>query len=559
MKIPVKQLRDYHIVNSTTELTAYTGSRTGMLLPDGRSYYYDSASSATIDNAIVLAATGKGGGRWISNLLHRVDLARFGVKTGTSLSASQITANTSAFQSAINSGERLSLPSNVDIVIDGLLTTNNIPVNIIGSTISSKIRQKTAVGVFDCAVNLENFWMENVNVFPEVDTPNSFAIKITGAGGNNPNVQLKNVVVNRGVTANNVTNLFGGGFWLVNFGEGLIEHCKYFGMDQTKSVGMKLTNTVISVSSTIHDFKVYGALTGLDVNNSTYPGIEGIRITESDFVTCSTGINVSSATNLGTDGNYHPPQFEIIGCHFNVSTAAVKMRQYCQFNISDPLVYLSNATDSTAFDIDYCQDVTVQNARVFSVGSGPTTGIIIGANCNNIKWINNYSKQKAGESQCIVKPGATGIEARNNRIEGGTTCINDSAGLAIKASNYVGSEREVEYKAMYSTSNWSTSNYYNVIPGGTLVPGAVYLVQLSFSQSGLDDINQAYIVPITNTYTSANAMLINGNYVTYSGTARYFTIRYRPGATSNTAVGLEVSPSVSGLSSTLVVTATKLS
>ncbi|PRY38476.1 pectate lyase-like protein [Spirosoma oryzae] len=52
---------------TVTELTAYTGTQTQLLLADGRSYTYNSSSSLTTDNYYVVAATGKGSGRYLLN------------------------------------------------------------------------------------------------------------------------------------------------------------------------------------------------------------------------------------------------------------------------------------------------------------------------------------------------------------------------------------------------------------------------------------------------------------------------------------------------------------
>ena len=75
------QLLDSHLVGAVlpnaAALIANDGTATSLMLVDGRCYTYDVASTATVDGGIVLAATGRGVGRWIGQISDGINIKKW--------------------------------------------------------------------------------------------------------------------------------------------------------------------------------------------------------------------------------------------------------------------------------------------------------------------------------------------------------------------------------------------------------------------------------------------------------------------------------------------------
>ncbi|MBC3785725.1 hypothetical protein [Spirosoma utsteinense] len=467
---------------STANLSSYSGALNAVEVGSLGAFYYDATSTATIDNVVVLPATGKVSGRWLSVDVARRNVFDWGI-VPDAMTLGQLTGNAIALQTALRSGRPLFM--NRPINIYGIVTTNAVHVNLTGSSITTQIRQQGPFGVLDIGAGSESVVLENINLYPGVNVPGGFAVKINAAGGNNPNVKLINVVVNRGETVGGVTRLFeGGGFWLNNFGEGQISNCKYFGQDHTRGIALKLTNGVIAVSSTIRDFKVYGAHTGIQIRSTGNPGQEGTRILDADFVTTKYGIDASSD---GTYGVYYPPQLDIRGCHFNCETTAIKLRRFTQFDISHNLIYLynDNTHGGVGIDLDSMNEGTVAFNKFYKIGIGAVNGFVLGGFTSDIDVQGNYARMGTGDALGVINSGSVRTTAINNRANGTSFCI------AVNATG-------TEYWGNFLNGILEPSSMVKTFTTAVVGPGGVSLGAIGTSSSKIYST-------LSDTFTGINA------------------------------------------------------
>lgn len=125
-----KQIPDYHI-KKTTDLAAYNGPNSQLIMEDGRVYFHDAASNVPIDGVMVMAATGKGSGRWVG----QYGSGGINVKQWYGAMGDGINDDRAAIQAAVDYARSISIAngSKVRTVINfppGTYRINGSPINV---------------------------------------------------------------------------------------------------------------------------------------------------------------------------------------------------------------------------------------------------------------------------------------------------------------------------------------------------------------------------------------------------------------------------------------------
>lgn len=367
------------VFESEYTLMAYEGTRTKAMLFDGRPFE-NVESTRSVNNVTVLSVAGQSNRRWILHSEFRESITRWGIKTGTNLTTTTISANASKLMSAFNSGERLNLPPGI-VCIGGEITIPDIHVNIEGASQWSVLRQMENTNgiVIDNTSRLNEVSISNLIVESSLDFINGVAISIKGSIGNSPLIE-DNIVTKCIANISNVTvrgsdmyvsgrpwkKGWKGGLYIENpqsvnitdfFMQGRGE--RYVGENAWKNsdYGIYLKADRLSTDTIITNPRIFNIRTGIDLLGDAPVGkaaLEGVKILSPTIVSTHIGVRIMNT-------RYGAPLFEIKGgtitadryCIFfsNIRQSFVDKVLFYHFGHDEPgiaaQIYLANATSDT--------------------------------------------------------------------------------------------------------------------------------------------------------------------------------------------------------------------
>lgn len=365
----------------------------------------------------------------------QLDASAYGVVYGTGVSAAIRSNNVTALQTALSSGYPIVLSGIVEI--NGTVTVSNTNVFLRGEGKDSGLYQyanATALSItigtgVDKPVVLQDFWV-------------AAGMNVTSGGGIRINSQAAYPtckIYDVSIVRTSGTFQFAWGIWITNPTEAILDGVRmyFIGGDYTAK-GIILDNTKAAVSSTIRNTKIYDASIGLEVTNSANPGIEGIRVFDSDFVGVDWGIR---ATSTISPAIYMPPQFHVSNTHVNARTGAIRIQNYVQVKINDCLIYTYPSSGQQAEGVNIIQtgESVIQNNHFFVNGAGNIRPIWIGQNHYHTEISGNYATMQSSSSMQMIHLSASSARTSvfdNKQWQGGTTILNDSSGAAIRYNNY---------------------------------------------------------------------------------------------------------------------------
>lgn len=105
----------------------------------------------------------------------------------------------------------------------------------------------------------------------------------------------------------------------------------------------------------------------------------------------------------------------------------------------------------------------------------------------------------------------------------------------------------IAYSQSISTSGWTVGNYNQIMPTGTLSNSTIYIMKITWGQTGVDYLVQSYVFPVSGTDFNGNGQILpmltpTTAPITWSNVGRSINVRYKaPSSVGQTSYGLEAS------------------
>lgn len=471
------------IFSAISDLMAYEGLRSVAMLMNG-SVFDRVKSSKSVNNVTVISVNGDTTSRWILRQAFRENIERWGVKVSDTPSALMIASNTNGLLSAVQSGERLSLPIGA-VSIDGIIESVDLPLSIVGSGMNSIIRQKSATRTIyanNKGVGLNEFLLADFTL--EADSgsgPFLSGSAICYEGYPYQGTADSNTIQDRvygqpmatisGIRIKGVDNfrvpVYPGSYvlpWRNGFFKGIeLKNCNVPNLqniriqgagfrrgvnDLIESIGIEMTATRAMIEPTLQDVTVYNYHTGLKVHATVHPGIEGLRLNPFTAAGVYIGVDVENLT-------YGSPGFWLTGgSHISADKYCVHIKGTQQGFITDCLLYnngnsdgsVSNPGDAIFINLEGANDWTIHNNRMYfqniAGATNPVYGITVKGIGNGLV-VGNYIHNNL----IVLKPGAETVgvwlqngavnnHAHDNRREGGAFTVVNSLSPNLIHDNF---------------------------------------------------------------------------------------------------------------------------
>jgi hypothetical protein len=373
----------------------------------GGTFYYDSASmEANNDGTIVQPTAVTGAGRWKRIYSSDVNVKWFASKV--------VSGNWSpAFQAAIGVSGDVYIPHG-GYRIDTPLT-NTGSVSLTGESLSGvSIETENDINI----INFTSpgfFTIRNISFGARLGQTTGAAINIEHAGEQ----RRLGIIENIRIARNAGTDVFKYGIKVKNPRELILRDILIEGNGTSTMIAIDLSSDQPTMAPTLENIKVYDANIGLNVRSLTATlglAIEGMKISGSDFVGVDIGIKV--------DNLVAAPGLNVSYCHVSASSTCISLKNINQVFITDTLMYMNGAGGCLGVSLDFVQEASVSNNKLFFIG----TGFAYGITCNsgltrNVKVVNNYTKLRANGNETAIwfGPNASHNQALYNVLEGANT------------------------------------------------------------------------------------------------------------------------------------------
>jgi hypothetical protein len=345
-------------------------------------------------------------------------LYRYGTNTVPS-----VTDMTAAFQSAvnqqINGGVSIELPDGdirVSSKVVGVVTAG---LAIHGQGIGrTRLYANAALGLFEFTAGasaFNTFTLEGFSIVADAGANTGSGIKIT-SGSAIPSVTLRDIMM---LTSG--ANWFLRPIHLINCGESFYERVFIYGISVVGGAAFYITNSGAPLGSgTVYKFigcAIYNNTVGVELANTTNPGIEGVQFWGCDFVSVSIGIKATSSIAAAV---YVPTQLTWMGGHINAAISAFDLNKFTQVMIQGGLFYSQSAAATGQIELFDCSNVVI-SGNEFVQTAGGCPGIRIDTSSAGpfpIGVISNNNFNLGVGQTCVVLADATGLT--NGLIQGNT-------------------------------------------------------------------------------------------------------------------------------------------
>lgn len=269
----------------------------------------------------------------------------------------------------------------------------------------------------------------------------------------NPNVRPSPVISDIFVAGEDASgelsaaNWFYRGVHLINAMQPIIKNSQFIGATGSNQAELSRAEAAVRLEATeaavipkIDRCHSLNYAHGVYITSSSTPSIEGIYITNCDFVFVNSGVRIAFSS-----GGYYPPQIVIANCHSEAMYRAIDITHVKELNITDCTLYAFNSDEPASlihlFDVD--QGTISGNFLIGRPNNTSTEGIWI-ENCTDIGVFDNNIATV--DSHIAIVGSSTDCQESRNTFRGtGARTADVSTGL-----NRVGYTQDAE-----SGSEWT--------------------------------------------------------------------------------------------------------
>jgi hypothetical protein len=355
-------------------------------------YRYDFNDLVSQDNGgtILVTAAGK---RFKLQHNGEVSITQFGAIPNDGLD------DTDALRRAVLAGVSLIAPEGTYEVVDSIAVVNSGDFRLrgagVGATFSMNADKNMFVFVSDTSGGGGYMDLRNLRFSAGVNMSSGAAIKIRGGL-----TQKVAVITDCVFTRPSLSQEWKYGIWCENPVGLVVRDSEFRGNGPSKFIGIALTSTQASIAPFFSHIQVYDAYRGIQARTNSFPGIEGIKISNSDFVGCDIGADIQSTYNVAT---YVPPGVQFDQCHINSFTTGILLKNYVQASINDCILYMNGSIGNVGIILENISQASVVHNKLFRVGSGAAYGVVAntGTNINLQVNFNQFILAPTGTEQAI--------------------------------------------------------------------------------------------------------------------------------------------------------------
>lgn len=272
--------------------------------------------------------------------------------------------------------------------------------------------------------SFNQFNFEGFTVVCDQGTNSAVGIQVT-SGGALPSVTMRDVMV-----LTDGSHDFARKIKLINCGETLFERTFLYGIAACQAAILITNSGAPAGSGTVYKFigcSIYNTTIGVDFENATIPGIEGVQFSLCDIV----GVQIGVKARTTTIPSYFPTQLAWIGGHNNASVSNFDMQGFTQFVLQGAVLYSESTTaqillnDVSNLNINGNEFVQLLNSAAGIKMSTTSSGPFPIGNIGN----NNFTLG-AGATAILLTDATgftNGLIHDNNRF-GGAAMVGVSAG-----------------------------------------------------------------------------------------------------------------------------------
>lgn len=208
-----------------------------------------------------------------------------------------------------------------------------------------------------------------------------------------PSVRLKNLFI--GTPA---VNEFKYGVRLNNCTEAVMEGVVCYGLGTSKFISFDISATAAATVPKFSKCSVYNALYGVNITNSTSPGIEGVQLYGCDIVGVNTGLRFRNTFGP----TYFPPHIAWFGGHINAGFRNIDIETASQIIVQGALLY-NSGNPGDFIRLHQCSDYLISNNEFVALG-GTAAGVVLSTSAEPINGglVTGNKFSINGSANCVL-------------------------------------------------------------------------------------------------------------------------------------------------------------
>lgn len=327
-----------------------------------------------------------------------------------------------AFQACVTANKAIYVPAGTYRVNSTITKTNIGSISVFGDGMGVSVIQKYGDSdLFDLSNSGSSsgqISISDLTLAPAADMVTGAALNLRN-DSTLPSVRLKNLFI--GAAA---TNEFKYGVRLQNCTEAIMEGVVCYGLGTSKFVAFDVTATVAATVPKWFGCSVYNALYGVNITNSTNPGVEGVQFYGCDIVGVYAGVRYRNTFGP----TYFPPQIEWIGGHINAGFRNIDIETASQIIVQGALLY-NSGNPGDFIRLRECSDWLIANNEFVAVG-GAAAGVVLSTSAEPVNGgiITNNKFSINGGANCVLLDASKII---NNILIEGNQRISGAAMFAV--------------------------------------------------------------------------------------------------------------------------------
>jgi pectate lyase-like protein len=330
--------------------------------------------------------------------------------------------STAAFQYALNASKNVFAPAGT-YKLSGTLTQSG-PAYIFGAGQEVTFLSWSTSVTSGIALTIGPFTLANLSLITTV-AGGGTAVTLNG-GGTAPSLYVHNVEVRGNSTARNYWNT---GFSVNNMIESVFDSVNMRGQvgnPASMAYGVKLAATGGATNNVFHDCLMNSVGIGINAATTTYPGIEGIYVSNSAFILGNIGITWNGSTS-----GYVPPGLQVVNSNFDIYDKAIEGISIAQAVIANNIIYKENGTGNPIISFTNGTTNTIVGNYILTVsGSNTSNGIQLYGSESYNAVEGNVIQLNGGSQMGILLS-----DASNNNLVTGNNVVNGGGGSVVNTSN----------------------------------------------------------------------------------------------------------------------------